>query len=249
MQYADLAQFVVFRGASDYRTLKSLVKEFVSGKKILGDHHPFNMSPPPKKVISRSKTPEAPQMEEKVDQLAEQLSKLALFVKKSQTPASQANKDEQRLCTYCQKPGHYSTRCLLNPHRDTRCGRCGKNGHSIVNCWVRNPNQDKRAGFDGAKSESQQEERWRDRTLEAAIEEQQKPSQVSVVTVGDLEQEEPVTVTKRNAEGAPIPKQIRTEDRMGIRSLLNSNPQSRAVRPQGDVTGRGKRSEKARKTS
>ena len=91
-----------------------------------------------KKVMMRSNAPSSP-LETKVDALKNQLADLSLMIKKNQSrdEATAFRPIHERTCSYCKRLGHDANRCDANLHRDTKCPRCGKFGHSETSCWAR----------------------------------------------------------------------------------------------------------------
>jgi hypothetical protein len=52
------------------------------------------------------------------------------FQKKSSDQGSTKQFD----CYTCGKPGHRSSECMRNPHKDLKCNRCGRKGHIKADC-------------------------------------------------------------------------------------------------------------------
>lgn len=81
MEYVDLAQFVIFRGAEDYDELKVQVKAF-DAKKVMGSHVLFMSLP--KRIFQNSRLSGdsfAQGLTSKVDKLSEQFAELSLILK------------------------------------------------------------------------------------------------------------------------------------------------------------------------
>ena len=82
MQFADLAQFAIYRGATTNESLRTTVKYFVAGRTVFvtsKESTKLEQGVESKKTIKR---PDA--LERKVDSLADQLAQLSLLVEKSQ---------------------------------------------------------------------------------------------------------------------------------------------------------------------
>lgn len=80
-------------------------------------------------------------LEERVDQIMDQIAQLSLLGMKKQS--STMKSDQDKVCFYCQCPGHYAIQFNLTPHKGTRCARCGKLRHSIATC-LKKPYQEER---------------------------------------------------------------------------------------------------------
>ena len=128
----ELAHFVAYRGALNYDILHTAVKDCATSKVIYGQtaHSSFH--------ATQQEYPISPDqaMESKVDELADQLKDLTLMVKGMRKAEKTVEvKQDDRVCSYCRKPGHTANRCESNPHRNIRRSSCNKIGHSAATSW------------------------------------------------------------------------------------------------------------------
>lgn len=81
------------------------------------------------------KIPPAP-LDTKIDALADRLADVSFIIKKRQSRdelvASRPVYDST--CSYFKSPSHGANRCDSNPHRDMKCPRGEKVGHSETSC-------------------------------------------------------------------------------------------------------------------
>eukprot|EP00737_Agarophyton_chilense_P002013 gb/GEZJ01002278.1/.p1 GENE.gb/GEZJ01002278.1/~~gb/GEZJ01002278.1/.p1 ORF type:complete len:592 (+),score=68.54 gb/GEZJ01002278.1/:824-2599(+) len=212
-----MAQFVLFRAPGDYQSLKKAIRDYESGRKAFVSPPDLSFSPQvtTRKILRHTNAPfgTAQQLERKLDQLAGQFEELTILVKKTFEGPS-GSSDKYWTCSYCDKPGHGANRCPSNPHRNTRCRRCGMFGHQEETCWSKPKQEEKRAvGFSGVRSESAEE---------LKMKKNEEEDHVAVV------QESPgvrdvVSAAKRNADGEALKKQPRTGI-MEIDALVNKSP-------------------------
>lgn len=149
-QLEPVASISMYCGACDYAQLVKAVQDFDSGKCA------FQLRPTPEKAskttpgtdtdkeIKLFVRPDArvQKMEAKIDTLADQLSSLTLILLKghSQVPRNRfpaqvdGTEGAERMCSFCNKPGHGANRCLTNPNHDRRCNNCGKLDHGPETC-------------------------------------------------------------------------------------------------------------------
>lgn len=137
----DVLQFVIYRGASEYKTMKMDVHEYVTSRRTFVRQVTFTEAGPSevfgsKKVLNRTDTRVA-QIESKVDSLANDLANLSLLVQNKTTAAREAAPvtDQDRTCSFCKEKCHSTNRCQKNPYRDHRCKNYSKMGHSAATCW------------------------------------------------------------------------------------------------------------------
>ena len=158
-----------------------------------------------------------------MDALANQMAELSLIVKKSQT---QEGRNTTRQCSYCEKSGHGAGRCESNPHRNTRCPRCQKWGHSEATCWIKiKPEQARKVTIAEARTESGVEQKLASSGHPVG---NSAGNQVSILT--EVCSDDFVAATKRTADGAPLPKQVRAEGDIPVHDLLNPAPRLRVPR-------------------
>ena len=196
----ELAHFFAYRGALNYDTLHTAVKDYATSKVTYGQtaHSSFH--------ATQQEYPLSPDqaMESKVDELADQLKDLTLITKGMRKAEKTVEvKQDDRVCSYCRKPGHAANRCESNPHRNKRCINCNKIGHSAATCWSANRENGQKAPATLPTTQSESQAEMRLQTKET-------PSPVSFV--GVVDDEDVVATTKRTTEGEPLPKQPRSED-------------------------------------
>ena len=156
MEHLELAQFAIYRGAKTYKDSFDAIMDFWSGccavqaaanswsnslynelESSQGMYEPRGQVGL-KKVMMRSNAP-LYLLETNVDALTNHLADLSLMIKQHQSmdEATAFRPVHDHTCSYCKRPGHGANRCDANPHRDTKCLRCGKFGHSETSCWAR----------------------------------------------------------------------------------------------------------------
>ena len=151
------------------------------------------------------------------------MAELSLIVKNSQT---QEGRNTPRQCSHCQKSRQGAGRCESNPHRNTRCPRCQKWGHSEATCWIK------------IKSEQTRKVTIAEVRTESGVEQKLASSghpfgysagnQVSIVT--EVCSDDFVAATKSTVDGEPLPKQVRAEGDIPVQDLFNSAPRLRVPR-------------------
>ena len=227
----ELAQFAAYRGVRTYEDLKTAIHDFATSRVTFGQfmRNPLLFT---SQIQSQVQSPAAEAerqtnfaMESKVDELADQLKELTLMVKNIRTPDKPAvteSKPEDRTCSYCRKPGHTANRCEANPYKTTRCNNCGKLGHPARNCWAprKDTTQHPAATSVVVKGESSKETKP---DLDA--------TQVSLVELVTPE-EDIVAITKRTADGEPLPKQPRTNEEEEQRPMDDTPSQPSSSMPQ-----------------
>ena len=206
MEHAEIAQYVMFRNPRTYSSLKESIDSFSSARETfcIGRNTKLFL---PKQIIQR---PDAGQrkIEDKVDALANQLSELSLIVRKSQTKDSSTPYDlNGKLCSYCREPGHFSTTCPKNEHRNTRCTSCGKNGHPESRCFKKQKKEADSANV--VLPDSNNVERLPTVGVTLADEEASNDPKDNVVAS-----------IKRTADGEALPKQSRPSGVIPVSSLL-----------------------------
>ena len=169
------------------------------------------------KVMMRSNAPLSP-LETKIDAFTNQLADLSLMIKKNQSrdEATAFRSVHDRTCSYCKRPGHGANRCDTNPHRDTKCPRCGTCGHSETSCWAR-------VGTPRGGSSAYSRKKNQADSAVSGNPTGSAGNQVSVVTHEALPaDEELVAWVKRNADGEPVAKARKDGGGEPISSLLNA---------------------------
>ena len=236
MEHVDVSQFVLYRSPTTYEGLKKADKDFVAGRKaFLAARDAKQSQPPiPKRILQRPDRRQEPdKIERKVDVLAEQLAELSLLMQKNQTIEQS---DHVRKCSFCKEPGHGASRCRSNPHRDTRCPNCGKLGHGKDTWWARPRRERPRAGDVNPHLVLAQEDAGNSR----------------VTYIDEANDGEVVAVTKRNVDGEPLPKQLKTHEEVAIHRLLDPpvpfEVQRRALTPDAGPR-RSYQKKKLKKTS
>lgn len=233
VEHQDLSRYVMFRNPLDYESLKASIFSFTSAKETFS---PYSKNVPftPQRVIHR---PDGSQrkIENKVDALATQLSELSLIVKNSRTSkVSEAKDTAGKTCSYCGEPGHFSTTCRQNEHRNTRCASCGKLGHHESRC------------FRKIKKEAENTNVVVDFPDEV---DSMKPPTVGVTLVDEKHSASPssdvVASIKRMADGEPRSKQARPDGVIPISSLLATKKASSS----GHVKPKKKRSKHTRSST
>ena len=136
-----------------------------------------------------------------MDKLAEQLAELSLIVRKQTGASSSDRRETPRPCSFCQKPGHGANSCPENPHRDTRCSKCGRLGHSVATCYSRQKGTEKQRSPSTGRDDSS------------------RSNQVTVVTATP----DVVGTTKRTMTGEAVPKQRRAEG-INTENLMHPTP-------------------------
>ena len=241
VEFPEILQFVIYRGASDYTHLLKIIKEYDASRKTFFHQLGSSSSDRAENVFGSKKVLNRPdargaEIESKIDSLTKGLENLTLIVKTktpSQAQPSQgrgggSGGGDARTCSFCKEQGHSANRCPKNPHRDATCERCGKMGHTIATCW----SKPKQAQAPPVAGPAPPEERdgVAERAVPAAnpamvVLENSSPSDDD----SDSDQEEVVAAVKRNAAGEALPKQVRF-DGMAIENMLNPTPP--AVAPQ-----------------
>ena len=234
MEHLELAQFAIYRGAKTYKALFDAIMDFWSGRcafqaaanslsnsRYNASESAQSMYEPrgqvgSKKVVMRSKAPLSP-LETKVGALSDRLAYISLMIKKNQSrdEATAFRPVHDRTCSYCKRPGHGANRCDANPHRDTKCRRCGTFGHSETSCWARvGPQRGSSSAYSPKKTQA-----------DAAVSRTPAGSagnQVSVVTHDELPADEKLVASvKRNADGEPVAKTRKDGGGEPVLSLLN----------------------------
>lgn len=259
MKIPQVATFAMYRGASDYPALKKAIRDFDSGMRAFHSVTKYDgMSSTEILDVQQEKDkrllvrPDArvKNMEVKIDTLADQLADLTLLMKKGQASSStQVNAD--RLCSYCNKPGHGANRCTENPHRDTKCPNCGKMGHSQATCWSKRRSQEKkkepkdqgesRVSFLGQDDGSDAS------SGERSAEEREGEHGVNVIMEAENPEDDCLMALKRGADGQPLPKNHKSgEQGAPIGSLLN--PETKPVEARKPVTPSKKKKSKKKVT-
>ena len=234
MEHLELAQFAIYRSAKTYEALFDAIMDFWSGRcafqaaanSLINSRYNTSESSQSlydsrgqvgsKKVMMRSNAP-ASLLETKVDALKNQLAERSLTIKQNQSTdeATAFRPVHKRTCSYCKHPGHGANRCDANLHRDTKCRRCGKFGHSETSCWVRiGPQRGVVNVYSPKKTQA-----------DAAVPETVGGSagnHVSAVTHDERPaEEELVASVKRNADGEPVAKTRKDGGGEPIPSLFN----------------------------
>ena len=215
VRHPDLAQFDAYRSALTYDALHTAVQDYATSKVTFGQaSHSYSpeVAPQQEDTLSTNQS-----MESKVDELVDQLKDLTLRIKDMRKPEKTVEiKQDDRVCSYCRKPGHTANCCESNPHRNTRCSNCSKIGHSAATCWSakRENGQKAPSTLATAQSESQAEMR---------LQAKETPSPVSFV--GVVNDEDDVATTKHTAEGEPLPKQPRSEGPQTMSELTRTTIQ------------------------
>ena len=205
MEHIDVSQFVLYRSPTTYEGLKKAVKDFVTGRKAFLAARDAKQSQPqvPKRVLQRLERRQEPdKIERKVGVLAEQLAELSLLMKNNQTIEQS---EHVRTCSFCKEPGHGASCCRSNPHRDSRCPNCGKLGHGKETCWAKYRKGAPRAGAANPTSAPSNGD----------------SGNAQVMYIDETNDGEVVAVTKPNADGEPLPKQLKTHEEVAIPRLLN----------------------------
>ena len=137
-------------------------------------------------------------------------------------PAVRESKPEETTCSYCQKPGHTANRSEANLYKTTRCNSCCKLGHQARNCWApcKDTTQHPSATSTVAEGKSSKETKP---GLEA--------TQVSLLELVTPE-EDIFAITKRTADGKPLPKQPRTNEEEEQRPTHNTPARPSSSMPQ-----------------
>ena len=131
------------------------------------------------------------------------------MIAKKSTGVSQAARSNNWSCSFCKEQGHYASRCRANLHRDTRCPRCRKIGHSTDTCWAKE-------GRNGTHKTA------------TAFKSRDHTGSKQVRFIAESANDGLVAAAKRNAEGEAITKQRNGRDEVTIPRLLNPSP---TVRP------------------
>ena len=205
MEHVDVSQFVLYKSPTTYEGLKKAVKDFVTGRKAFLAARNAKQSQPPvlKLILQRPERRQDPdKIERKVDVLAEQLAEQSLLMKKNQ---KMEHSDHVRTCPFCKEPGHGASRCRSNPHRDTRCPNCGKLGHGKETCWAKYRTGATRAGAANPTSAPSHGDSGNAR----------------VTYIHETNDGKVVAVNRRNADGEPPPKKLKTHEEVAIPRLLN----------------------------
>ena len=233
MEHLELAQFSIYRSAKTYKDLFDAIMDFSSGLCAFQaaanslSNSRYNALDSwqgmykargqvrSKKIMIRSNAPMSP-LERKVDALTNHLADLSLMIKKNQSrdETTAFHPLHDRTCSYYKRPGHGANRCDANPHRDTKCPRCGTFGHSETSCWDRvGPQRGGTSAYSPKKIQAG-----------AAASEKSAGStgnQVSVVTHDELYADgKLVASVKRNADREPVAKTRRDDGGEPIPSLL-----------------------------
>ena len=236
MEHVDVSQFVLYRSPTTYEGLKKAVKDFVTGRKAYLAARDAKQSQPqvPKRILQRPERRQEPdKIERKVDVLAEQLAELSLLMKKNQTIEQS---EHVRTCSFCKEPGHGASRCRSNPHRDSRCPNCGKLGYGKETCWAKYRTGAPRAGAANLTS----------------VPSNRDSVDAQVTYMDETNDGEVVAVTKRNADGEPLPKQLKTHEEVAIPRLLNPPvpfEMQRTISPPGSGLKRSHQRKKAKKVT
>ena len=207
----DLSQYIMYHNPEGYDPLVNSIKSFVSAKDSfdIGDIKNITES---KRILSR---PDAGtrSIENKVDALANQLAELSLSVRKgaSSSAATSTIKptdaSEEKTCSYFKNLGHYATSCPSNPHRNTKCSRCGKRGHAEATCW-KTFKEEKVDNVAAVPSNPQKDK-------------SEGTASVIMEYTAEVPHVEVAAAAKRTADGESLPKQPRQNGPMHIPSLLN----------------------------
>lgn len=237
-QHRGLARFVLLKGPTTYETLREAISSYVKANDNYPQEYsqdatttyPQNANNKKKVTIlkpqnihqgqenSSSRPNELKEMENRMESrmedLSEMMSNLHLVIKKSHTTPKSGNpgkKLEDITCSFCNETGHYANKCPKNPHRNTKCTRCGKQGHTESSCWVRNVSA---STLKGAKSESKSEtDKVNYKTNNGAGSSNAGPVSIIQVTGRDHPFDmNPVTTTKRGHDGEIISKRMRDND-------------------------------------
>ena len=153
-----------------------------------GKQHPLDSNYGSKRVLNRPDA-QTSKVESKVDKLAEQLAELSLIVRKQTGSSSSDRRETPRPCSFCPKPGHGANSYPENPHRDTRCSKCVRLGHSVATCYSCQKGTDKK------------------RSPSTGRDDTSRANQVTVVTATP----DVVGTTKRTMTGEAVPKQRQAE--------------------------------------
>ena len=191
--HPELAQFAAYRSALTYAAMTLPYKDYATSKVTFGQtlQNYFPEFAPHQEYLSSTNQ----SMESKVDELADQLKDLTLIIKGMRKAEKTVEfKQDDRVCSYCRKPGHTANQCESNPHRNTRCSNCNKFGHSAATCWSAKRENGQKAPFSLTTAQSESQAEMRLRTKET-------PSPVSFF--GVVDDEDVVATTKRTAEGDP----------------------------------------------
>lgn len=252
--FPELAAMALFRGANDYESLKTIVQDYHKGRKTYPSlNKPYQTKEEngvkfvDEKSGLQSKSPKLmvrpdariANMESKVDNLADQLADLTLLMKKARkneagSSASHAagadiGKGKDRICSFCDTPGHGANRCPNNPNRGVKCPRCGKMGHNESTCWSKKKKEDASPAVSVAV-EQQDIDLEEIRVDNDSDDEESNAGNVGLVLEAsddDKEEEaEDLMHVKRSANGEPLQKSPRNEDssRAPIIDLLNPQP-------------------------
>jgi hypothetical protein len=68
------------------------------------------------------------------------------FKKKDSYKRSSEGNSRDQSCFTCGKPGHRSTECEKNPHKNQKCFKCGKRGHVKTDCRSKNKEEQSEEG-------------------------------------------------------------------------------------------------------
>ena len=219
MEYLALVQFALHGGAKTYKDLFDATMDFWSSRCAFqaaanflsnsrynalesshGVYEPRGQVGL-KIVMMRSSAPLS-LLEAKFDALTDLLADLSLMLRKNQSrDVSTAFRPvHDRTCSYCKRPSHGANRCDANPHRDTKCPRCGPFGPSETSFWAIVGLQRGGSSVYALKKTQARDAGPGKTTGSAGI-------QVSVVTHDELPANEKlVAAVKRNADGEPVAK-------------------------------------------
>lgn len=224
-----LADYLVIKGPSTYDSLKLVIREFVRNceafeqvnigamRNPVAIGNDFSGSRPATSAAAVEYVREGvkeveSRLDNRLDMLTSQLENLTLTIKKTQAEAYRP----PDICAYCKKPGHYANTCEVNPHRNTRCQKCGRVGHHESTCWKKGPFRKPNAILPA--SESAVEIKLRNDSKNS-----QRGEDVSVVEeVGD------VMTTKRDIEGNVLSKRFKTGEE---NNNCKPSPESLKIKP------------------
>lgn len=133
MEHSELSQFVLYKNLLDHIFLKASVLSFVSAKDAFSAGS-SSSSLTTVKIMQLSDVGRH-KIEDKADAFGSQHSDHTLIVKNSHTvPVLNSERTSDKVCSYCQRSGHFSRTSSKNEHRKTRCAFCGKLRHSGSPC-------------------------------------------------------------------------------------------------------------------
>ena len=174
-----LLQFVLFRGAKDYISVKKACLEFAENKKMLDS---------PSSVPTATNTD---RKDERIDELCKQIENLHLLMSKQNRPP----RVSEPKCHRCKKTGHYASQCQLPPEPPLVCTYCCKHDHRAEVCYTKQCD-------DSAKAQRitilKKEDAQRDVETKEAL----KPQNMMFLSqMTDEDEEEPVAILNRAPNG------------------------------------------------